>query len=96
MDTFIAILSIIVGQSLEHPQLNAGSVAVFLHRSNDLDCTLGSCPPVKGFYNFAKSALAQKSIDLVCGQSALGLCHDSPLVERRSHLSPMGISSVTM
>jgi hypothetical protein len=55
---FIAIGLVIQRQGGQHPQFDTRGITVFLHRSNDLDCTLGLFLLVPRFHNFAKRSLS--------------------------------------
>lgn len=66
VNALVAVVLVIAGQSRQDPQLDATSIAVFLHRSNDLDGHVGISPAVVCLYHFAKRALAEQFHNRVC------------------------------
>lgn len=65
VNTLVAVVLVVAGQSRQDPQLDATSIAVFLHRANDLDGHVGVSPAVVCLYHLAKRALAEEFHDRV-------------------------------
>ena len=81
VDTLVAVVLVVAGQSRQDPQLDATSIAVFLHRTNDLDGHIGISPAVEGLYHLAERALAEELHDRVCRErvsAAQGLSESLP------------------
>lgn len=66
MDTLVAVVFVVACQRRQDPQLDATSITVFLHRTDDLDGHIGVSPTVVRLYHLAEGALAQKLHDRVC------------------------------
>jgi len=66
VDTLVAVVLVVACQSRQDPQLDATSIAVFLHRTDDLDGHVGVSPSVVCLYYLAESALAEELHDRVC------------------------------
>lgn len=66
MDALVAVSRVIRSQRRQNSKFNAGSLAVFLHRSNDLHSTARLGLSVVGFDDLAKGSLAKQFDDQVC------------------------------
>lgn len=66
VDTLVAVVLVVACQRRQDPQLDATSIAVFLHRADDLDGHVGISPAVVCLYHLAKGALAEELHDRVC------------------------------
>jgi hypothetical protein len=71
MDAFVAVAPIVGGQRREDPEFDATSIAVFLHRPDDLDGASGLLSPVVRLDHLSERALAQELDDFVCRVSAV-------------------------
>ena len=73
VDTLVAVVLVVACQSRQDPQFDATSIAVFLHRADDLDGHVGVSPAVVCLYYLAECALAEELHDRVCreGVSAI-------------------------
>lgn len=66
VDTLVAVVLVIACQCRQDPQLDAASIAVFLHRADDFDGDVGVSPSVVRLHHLAKGALAEELYDRVC------------------------------
>jgi hypothetical protein len=69
VDTLVAVVLVVACQSRQDPQLDATSIAVFLHRPDDLDGHVGVPPAVVCLYYLAERALAEELHDRVCRET---------------------------
>lgn len=66
VDTLVAVVLVVACQSRQDPQLDATSIAIFLHRADDLDGHVGIPPAVVCLYHLPEGALAEELHDRVC------------------------------
>jgi hypothetical protein len=66
VDTLVAVVLVVACQSRQDAQLDATSIAVFLHRADDLDGHVGVSPAVVCLYYLAERALAEELHYRVC------------------------------
>jgi hypothetical protein len=66
VDTLVAVVLVVACQSRQDPQLDATSIAVFLHRADDLDGHVGVSPAVVGLHYLAERSLAEELHYRVC------------------------------
>lgn len=66
VDTLVAVVLVVACQRRQDPQLDATSIAVFLHRTDDLDGHVGVSPAVVRLHYLAERALAKELHDRVC------------------------------
>lgn len=65
MDAPVPILLVVGFERGKHPQFNLTSIAILLHRSDDLDCHAFAASSIPGFNDFAECALAEEFPHLV-------------------------------
>ena len=61
----VAVVFVVHGKSREYSQLDSRSIAVLLHRTNNLDRASCLSSLVVGFDNFSKGSLAKQFDDIV-------------------------------
>lgn len=66
VDALVAVVLVVAGQSRQNPQLDATSIAILLHRANDLDGHVGVSPAIICLYHLAERALAEELHNRVC------------------------------
>lgn len=69
VDTLVPVGLVVLFERLEDAQLDAGSIAVFLHRTDDLDGHLYLAPAVPCLDDLAEGALSEELDDGVLGGS---------------------------
>jgi hypothetical protein len=77
VDTLVAVVLVVACQSRQDPQLDATSIAVFLHRADDLDGHVGVPPAVVCLYYLAKGALAEELHNRVCRERVSAIQNES-------------------
>ena len=65
MDTLVSVRLVIESQSRENAQFDATSIAIFLNRSDYLDCTFCSLFLVECLDDFPEGSLTEEFYDII-------------------------------